>query len=884
VTGRDGEVPKILERLSRLYPRRIREEYGEEMLEVVRREHARALAEGRGYVLSLGRMAAGLIWNSLLAWIELASSAARRGLALDLRSIARSLGWAPSFGLTMTAVVSIVVAMAVATAGFIRGTLLSPRFLGDPERLVFAWGSNPKNGQLRDVVSGPNFLDLRRWSQNLDGLAAIHAGSAVVERDGRPHLLPALEVTVDFLGVLGADLALGGDFGEEHRTSFGPRAVILSHAFWRDDLGGNPGAIGSALVLDRVPHTIVGVLAEDLHLLGSPDVILPLPEDRLALEDRTFYYYWLIGRLAPGSTPGAASLELSAGMARLAGQDPRLSGWSMLVERVDQVSVSVVRPVLAAVGGAVLLVLLAGAANLANLLLVRTLGRSQELSVRATMGAGRIEIARLVLLETGLLAGAGAALGIAGGAALLRALSRTVPSSVPIPGSAAMVDALSGVLDVPVLLVGLGCGLLSWALSAIPTLLYLRSIRRIAHPTNLGFRAAGAPRGTKPVVVAELALATVLLVAAGLLSRAVDRLLAVDPGVDPERLLTFYLGDLGELDDAATTRYFLEVVRRIEQVPGVERAGASDYVPFQGEDDFMGFRLEDRPPPPSGQGLREEWRRVSEGFFDAAGIAVRRGRGFAEPDYQTRPSVAVVNEAFARKYWPESDPIGRRLRVARPEYGLVEVVGVVEDVPERGLALPAPPTFFVPLAGYPRDNMAFFVKIGAGRGLPISILEEVKEAVWSVDSSQPIDRVFPMSDLVAATVALPRFARALVGQFAAIALGLAAVGLFGVASHTVRTRRRELGIRLALGATPRRLKLRLLTDVGSLALAGLAIGALFGVIAGHAGRALLHGVSPSDPGSVAAGALLAFGAALFSTYVPARFLDRIDPAESIRES
>jgi predicted permease len=784
----------------------------------------------------------------------------------------------------MTLVVSIVVAMAVVTAGFVRGTLLSRGLTGDPERLVFVWGSNPGNGQIRDVVSGPNFLDLRRWSRGLEGLAAIHPGSAVIERDGHPHVLDALEVTVDFLDVLRVVPALGGDFEDEHRTSGGPRAVILSHSFWRDDLGADPGAVGRALVLDRVPHTILGVLPEELRLIGSADVLFPLPEDRLAIENRTFYNYWLIGRLAPGSTPEAASLELSAGMARLAGEDPRLNGWSVLVERVDQVSVSAVRPVLAAVAAAVLLVLLAGAANLANLLLVRTLGRSLELSVRGTMGAGRIEILRLVLMETFVLAIAGAALGSAGGAALLRGLSRIVPSSVPIPGSAAVVDVLHGALDAPVLLVGLAVAVLVWALSAIPTLLHLRSIERSGLPSNVGFRAAGSPRGTKLVVVAELALATVLLVAAGLLSRAVDRLLAVDPGVDPERLLTFYVGDLGELDDAATTRYFLEVARRIESVPGVERAGASDYAPFQGEDDFMGFRLEDRPPPPSGQGLREEWRRVSEGFFDAAGIAVRRGRGFAESDYRTPPSVAVVNEAFARKYWPDTGPIGRRLQVARKEYGLVEVVGVVEDVPERGLALPAPPTFFVPLAGYPRDNMAFFVRIGAGRGAPLSLLEEVKEAVWSVDSSQPIDRVFPMSDLVASTVALPRFARALVGQFAAVALGLAAVGLFGVASHTVRTRRRELGIRLALGATPGRLKLHLLRDVGSLALAGLGIGALVGVTAGHAGRALLHGVSPSDPASLASGALLALGAALLSTYVPARFLDRIDPAESIRES
>ena len=277
--------------------------------------------------------------------------------------------------------------------------------------------------------------------------------------------------------------------------------------------------------------------------------------------------------------------------------------------------------------------------------------------------------------------------------------------------------------------------------------------------------------------------------------------------------MTFYIGELDEPNPAARARYFRDVVRRIEEVPGVVRAGATDYAPFQGEDDFMGFRLPDRSPPETGRWPREEWRRVTEGFFDAAGIAIRRGRGFEAPDYDVSPAVAIINEAFAEKYWPSWDSPREADAQALSAYGLLEIVGVVEDVPERGPALPPPPTFFVPLQGSPRDNMAIFVRFEGGE--PLESLEAVKEEAWSVDSSQPIDRVFPVSTLLESTVALPRLARKLLAQFAGIALALGALGLFGVSSYAVRARRPELGIRLALGATPRRLQRHLVTEPGA---------------------------------------------------------------------
>jgi putative ABC transport system permease protein len=385
-------------------------------------------------------------------------------------------------------------------------------------------------------------------------------------------------------------------------------------------------------------------------------------------------------------------------------------------------------------------------------------------------------------------------------------------------------------------------------------------------------------RGLRFVVAVELALATVLLLGAGFLSQAADRLLAVDPGVDPKGLLTMYVGRLDEEDDPSRARFYRDALLEVQNLPGVAGAGFVDYAPFQGEDDFMGFRLEDRPPPTVGHNPREEWRRTSAGYFDAAGIAVLRGRGFEPRDYEVPPAVAVVNEAFARKHWPAEDPLGKRMRIGRPEYGLLEIVGVVEDVPERGPSEPPPPMFFAPLHGHPRANMALFVRTA---GEPLSILDEVKDAVWSVDSLQPIDRVFPMETLLESTVALPRLARKLVSQFAFVALALGALGLFGVTSHAVRSRRKELGIRLALGATPRRLERELLLDFAPVAAIGLTLGVVSGVVAAYLSRALLHGISPLDPWTLCGAAAAVSVVSLLATYLAGRDVADIDPSRNL---
>ncbi len=765
-----------------------------------------------------------------------------------------------SFAIVVVLVVAAAIALATAAAGFVRGTLLRAPFYPEPERLVFAWGSNASNGQIRDVVSGPNFLDLRRRTDTLEGLAALHPGSAVLLKDGRPEVLDASEVTVDFLGVLGVSPALGQDFDDSYRASGGPSGVILSHAFWLDRFGAEPGAIGSVLVLNGVPHGVLGVMERDFEFLGRSQVLLPLREDVLESEDRTFHNYWVVGRLAPGATLGSATRELSAVFSQIAVEDPRLAEWSVLVERVDEISVASVRPLLLAIGSAVLLVVLAAAANLASLNLVRTLGRTRELFVRRAIGARESEIATLLLSETAVLTAAGAAIGLALGVALLGWLERMVPANVPIPGSAASVEALASASDAPTLAPGVVLALLMWAAMSVPSLL--------ARPV----------RGLRLVVAVEIALATVLLLGAGFLTRAAGRLLAVDPGVNPEGLLTLYVGELEEEDAAARARFYRDVLLEVGEVPAVIGAGFVDYAPFQGEDDFMGFRLLDRPPPEAGRGPREEWRRTSAGYFDAAGIAIVRGRGFELSDYEVPPAVALVNEAFARKYWPSSDPLGERMRVGLPEYRLLEIVGVVENVPERGPAEPAPPMFFAPLHGDPRDNMALFVRVS---GEPLSVLDDVKEAVWSVDSSQPIDRVFPMEALLESTMALPRLARKLVAQFAGVALGLAALGLFGVTSYAVRNRRKELGIRMALGATPRRLKRELLTDLAPIAGVGLTLGITLGAGAAQLGRALLYGISPLDPLTLFGAAAAVASVSVVSTYLAGRGIAEIDPSRSL---
>jgi predicted permease len=859
--------------LMRLYPKGFRAAYGREVEQAVRVQLAHARTSGgirwwRVFVL-LGALGG----HGLLSWIDLVVRAlqrtgrgAGRGWALDVRYVGRTLQQAPGYTAIVIGVLAVAVCVLTAAAGYVRGTLLRRATYADPDRIVLVWGSNAVRGQLRDVVSGPNFLDLRAATRKLTGLAAVHEDSGVLLEGDRPAVIDVLEVSVDFLAVLGVTPARGRDFNDRDRTSGSAAVALVSHGFWRDRLGGTEAVVGRVLRLSGESRTIVGVLPRSFEFLFPTTVLIPLAEDQLAAADRTTHHYWLFGRLAAGATAGETALELSATLTDIATRDVRMQGWSARVEPMEGISVAAVRPVLLALAAAVVLVLLAAAANAANLHAVRLLRRRSDWHVRHTLGAGPSALLRLLALETGVLILAGTLLGLLGAHLLLDVLMRVVPDAVPIPQSAAVVRVLQAARDAPVWLTGSAAGLCAGILFMLPGFFHIR--RLIRKPVTLtGARVHAVPAGSRSLIVTELMLAMLLLVGAGLLLRSTARLLAVDAGLEPDHLLTFYVGDNDDADAATLTRYFRAVIQRIESVPGVQRAGAIDYVPFTGEDDFKGIRFEDRPPPLPGQGPREEWRRTSDGYFDAAGLTMLRGRGFVASDFERAPGVAVVNDAFARKHWPRINPVGQWLRVADPAYARLEVVGVVENVPERGPALPAPPMLYVPLHGNPRDNMAMFVRT---RGEPVALLDAIRQATWSVDATQPIDRIATMRSLVAGSIAIPTLARTVIGVLALLALALAALGLVSIMSHIVGARRLELFVRQALGATPARLRRDLLAELAPLLALGLVLGAVAGTGAAFMARTLLHQVSPLDARTLLGAALVLTAGSTVAAWLPTR--------------
>jgi predicted permease len=790
------------------------------------------------------------------------------------------------------AVLAGAVAVTAAVFSFVRGTLLPAAPYPGADRVVVAWGSNPSQGQLRDVVSGPNYLDLRARTTSLEALAAFHTEAAVLARDGRPVVVEANAASVDFFEAVPVEPALGRVFDEGDRTSGGPAVVLVSHEHWRDALRGDPEAVGRAVPLNGVPHTVVGVLPPGFEFIRPAPFWLPLRDDVLAADDRSRIHYHLVGRLRPDATAADATADLSRALDEVLAETTGWRGWRILAEPLHDASVMAVRPILQVVTAAVLLVLVVALVNLTTLFRIRTLGRSRELAVRRALGAGRARLARVLALEAGGLATAGTALGLLAAVPLLGALRELLPVTISIPDSAMQVPALRAVLDPAVMAAAAGLAVLGALALTVPAA--LRNGTPAGPPTGGSGagsgtaalagsasrqRTVGGP-GTRGLVAAELALATVLCLGALLTTRSAERLVATDVGLRDEGLLTLWFGNVWERPVPDQVTYFEEVVRAVEAVPGVESAALIDYLPFLGEDDFAGLSLLDRSLQPS-ESVREEWRRITPGLVGTGGMRLMAGRALTDDDLRGPPRVGMVNESFARKHHPEGSAVGRFLTVHGEPYREIEIVGVVADVRTNGPAEPAPPTLYVPLQGSPRGTTGMYVR--ASSGSPAALAEPVREAIWSVDASQPVGYIRPMSELVGRWVAIPRAVRALVSGMAAFAMLLAALGVFGVVTYAVRGRRAELGVRLALGASPDQLRRELLRWAAPWVVGGVAVGLAAGLLAARAAGSVLVGVEPTDPVSVGAALLAMAATALLAVWLPARRVAEIDPAEAMRE-
>jgi predicted permease len=739
---------------------------------------------------------------------------------------------------------------------------------------MVVWGSNVEDGQLRDVISGPAYIELQEQTGTFEHIAALHSDAAYLLVDGRPEVLEAIEVTVDFFRVLGVAPAWGRLFEEQDRTSGAPRTVIVTWAFWRDRLESDPGVIGTTLPFEGEAATLVGVLPEGFEFVAPAPLFIPLRDDVLAADEPGRIHYNVVARLVPGATIADASADLGRVARRFAERYPGFEGWGFLVEPLHEATVEAVRPVIWALAATVLLVLVVALVNLATLFRIRAMARGVELGVRVALGAGWGRVARVLSLETVGLAVLGATLGLMVTPFLLERVAEIVPEWIAIPESASRVPVLRSVLDPAVAAVAFGSALLGALLLTAPSLVSTLA----GASTRRSPRVHGDIRHTRLLVGVEVALATVLCLGAALVARSAGHLLSVDVGMEHEPMLTLYYGDLWGVGADERVAYFRQTVEAVEAIPGVRRAGVIGYIDFQAEDDYARVYFLDRELQPV-RDMREEWRRVDQGLFEAAGMRMVDGRGFEADDFVGTPHVAVVNQAFATKHWPGASPVGAMLSTHNEHYRDLRIVGVVADVRSLGPAAPAPPMLYVPYQGDPRGTQGMYVRVA---GDPTSYPAAIRDAVWSVDPSQPIAGIWPMSAFVGAWVAVPRATRMLLVALALLALLLSAVGVFGVVSYAVRTGRSELGVRLALGATPEQLERQQIRSMLPLVLLGAGVGAVAGVFAARAARSLLFAVSPLDPISVG-GALLAMGAtALLASYLPARRVGRIDPAEAMR--
>ncbi|MGE4082091.1 MAG: ABC transporter permease [Vicinamibacterales bacterium] len=799
------------------------------------------------------------------------------GLGDDLRDAVRGLT-------TWRALPAALVMLSLAIGAMLAAWAVFDAWIGREtgfaraDRLVFVWPTNHTVGQPRDVVSGPTFLDWQRRTTSFTGLAAFNDGGLTIRRDGSADVFYTLAVTPEFFDVVGVPVRLGRTFvADDVNRAAG--VVLISHGVWQREFAGDPSIVGRTLTALGQPHEVVGVLPEGFAMLGAPDVVTLLDPRALERESRSFYNYWTIGRLRDGRTRADAQRDLEAVMAALVAEYPGMRGWTATVTGYQSTLAEPVRLPAFVLLAVAALMLVVGLGNTAHLLACRALDGRRDSAIRAALGASPARLRRLRAIEGGLLAAAGGGLGLGLATGVLGLANTLAPTSAAIAGSAATV-ALP-----PLGLNGSAAGPAAMALAVIALLLGFGAAghrsEAVAMTPLRATSPAGAARftlGRRVLLGGQTAVATTLLSVAALLLILVVRLMATSPGFDPDRVVATQIGLIDDLDQAGRARYYTEVLRAAAAVPGVLDAGLNDYLPLTNEDDYEGVEI----PGQARDGrpvTREEWRRVSAGYFRTMRIPLLRGRVFDDGDDERTASVAVVNEAFARKYWPDADPVGTRIRITSGPYGWSEVIGVVGDVREVGLDRPAKPMLFVPYHRAPRPVMGLFVRLRPGTDVPLAAL---RRAVWSVDPTRPIVDPTAMTRIVGDSYAVQRATLWGAGTLALLTWLLMLGGIYAIVGVIAAARTPEIAVRRALGAGSRQVLAAVMGAPCLAALAGTLVGLGGAVAAARLLAALVPGVPGFDP--VVAGAVSAIvGVAVAVACVaPARRALAVDPLVAMR--
>ena len=797
------------------------------------------------------------------------------GLTQDLRYSLRVLARRPSYTLLVLLTLAIGIGAAVAVFSAIDGILLRPLPYPDPQRLVKVWENDRLNRKPQYPVAPANWNDWRTQTHSFEHLAAYGGvGGATLSTADEPFHAAIQAVSTDFFDVLGVRPLLGRTFAPGESVPPRHRVLVLSYETWQRRFGADPGVVERHVTFADADYRIIGVMPRGFAFPGRElDGWRAAAETPQLLATRAQHFMSVVGRLKPGVSVEDARADLEAVAVRAQKAFPATNdqrGTTLLPLR-DAIVGEARTPILL-LGAAVTILLLIGLVNVANLMLVEATARSREIGVRTALGADRMRLVRQLLVEGTMLSVVGGALGVGLAAVAVRLVGRAAVDYVP------RLDHVA--VDGRVLAFALAISLTSGLLFAsAPALASSRAPIRALREGGRGAIGAGA-RLRNALVTIEFAAAVVLVIAAGLVARSFWNVLRVQPGFTADHVLTASIALPQRYQaNAPITQFYTDLLARLQAVPGIRAAGVVNNLPVSGDGWTSWLTIENRPRP-AGEPPEVGYRTASDGYLAALQIPVLAGRGVAETDSADALKVAVVNRALADRFFAGEEAIGRRIRLGpNPKAPWRTIVGVVGNVRHAGPETEPAPEVFLPAAQDVNDDMSLAVR---GDGDAARLVAIVRDAVRAVDPAVTVWQTRTLDAMIDEAVAPRRLAMLLVEGFASVALALALVGIYGVLSYTVSQRMPEIGVRMALGADPSEIRRMTMAGGMRVALPGIVMGGAISFAATRVIRAMLFGVSPTDPAAYAVLVGSVIAVALLACYLPARRASRIDPLQAIR--
>lgn len=805
-----------------------------------------------------------------------------RTLWQDLRYGARMLVRNPGFSLAALLTLALGIGANTALFSLVDSVLLRPLPFRDPDRLVMVWEDASQIGFPRNTPAPGNYSDWKSQNQVFEAMAATAGASYNLTGDGNPEKVDARRVTANFFSLLDVEPRLGRGFLAEEDQPGGAGAVVVSYGLWQRRFGGDPAMIGKELLLDGQKFTTVGIMPPGFQFLDKEiDLWVPMQLSPQDLSNRGSHYLNVVARLKPGVSLAQAKNDIAAITARIDRETTSWSGFTLgstVISLREQVS-GEVRGSLIVLLTAVGFVLLIACANVANLLLARSAARQHEIALRAALGAAGGRILRQLLTESVLLALLGSAAGLLLASFSFSFLKGLIPEGMALTAGLQIDYKVFGFTMLIAVLAGLLFGI-------APAMQAAKLDLNAALKQGFGRASSGRNRLRGALVISEIALALALLVGAGLLIKAFIRMRSMDIGFHPDQVLSVRtsLPRSKYLDAPKRIAFYEQVLERVRALPGVVSAGYTTAVPLTWKGGTNSFSVEGRDQK---AGQDACFRQVTTGYMETMGITLKSGRLFDSSEgAPNAQKVVIINETMARQFWPGENPLGRRFTLGSigPQSAWYSIVGVIGDVKGMGLEAPVKAEMYFPVVQV-TGSFTFAPRelVLRVKGDPMALAGAVRQAVWSIDRDQPVSNIRPVVEILADEMQYRRLGTTLLGGFAALALLLASVGIYGVLAYSVAQRKQEIGVRMALGARGRDVLILVIGQGMKLALAGVAIGVVAAFAMTRLLAGMLFGVSATDPLTFAGIVALLILAAFFACYLPARRASRINPMMALRQ-